>query len=149
MAEGTHLRVHDPVRVSSYFYFPSLLAVTPGKYLRAKIREDRNMWTSEKKCGQNVLMHKALHHQKPDGSSNKHSDNEQHHHHWCETQNGNQPGMRHELSQPASEGDLARDSRDEHEGEQTKTQGWVIATWKAGAGFVQVVICFHLVHRVT
>src|SRR5436305_5864871 len=106
MAEGTHLRVHDPVRVSSYFYFPSLLAVTPGKYLRAKIREDRNTWTSEKKSGQYVLLHKALHQQKPDGSSSKHSDNEEDHQRWCETQHRNRSGLRHERSQPSPQGDL-------------------------------------------
>src|SRR5205823_10363730 len=67
------LRVQDPVRASSYFDFRSVLTVTPGKYLRAKIGEDRDVWTSEKKCGQYVLLHKALHQQKPDGTSSKHS----------------------------------------------------------------------------
>ena len=67
------LRVQDPVRASSYFGFRSVLTVTPGKYLRAKIGEDRDVWTSEKKCGQYVLLHKALHQQKPDGTSSKHS----------------------------------------------------------------------------
>jgi hypothetical protein len=68
------------------------LAVTPGKYLRAKIREDRDAWTSEKKSGQSVLVHKALHQQEPDGSSNKHSENEKNNNRWCETEHGNQSG---------------------------------------------------------
>jgi len=78
--------------------------------------EDRDAWTPKKKCRQYVLVHKAFHQQKPDGSSHKHSNNEQADHHWCETQHGNHSGMRHELSQPSPHGDLARDSRDEHEG---------------------------------
>src|SRR6266581_209366 len=137
------LRHQRSQRASSYFGFRSVLPVTPGKNLRAKIKEDRDAWTAEKKSGQYVLVYKTLHQQKPDGSSNKHSDNEQDDHHWCETKHGNQSGMRHELSQPPPQGDLARDSRDEHEGKQTQTEGWVIATWKPCAGFVRVTICFH------
>jgi len=130
-------------RASSYFGFRSVLTVTPRKYLRAKIGEDRDARTSEKKCGQYVLLHKALHQQKPDGTSSKHSDNEQDDHYWCETQHGNQSGMRHELSQPPPQRNLAHDSRNEHEGKQTKTEGWMIATWKAGAGFMRITIWFH------
>src|SRR5437870_6453898 len=137
------LRVQDPVRASSYFGFRSVLTVTPGKYLRAKIGEDRDVLKSEKKCGHYVLLHKALHQQKPDGTSSKHSDNEQDDHYWCETQHGNQSGMRHELSQPPPQRNLAHDSRNEHEGKQTKTEGWMIATWKAGAGFMRITIWFH------
>src|SRR5205085_12683610 len=37
------------------------------------------------------------------------------------------------------------DGRDEHEGKQTKTQGRMRTTRKAGAGFVRVTICFHLI----
>src|SRR5438552_4539041 len=129
------LRVQDPVRASSDCRFRPVLTVTPGRYLRAKIGEDRDVWTSEKKCGQYVLLHKALHQQKPDGTSSKHSDNEQDDHYWCETQHGNQSGMRHELSQPQPQRNLAHDRRNEHEGKQTKTEGWMIATWKAGRRF--------------
>jgi|SRR5438067_3650453 len=85
----------------------------------------------------------ALHQQKPDGSSDKHSDNEQDDNRRCETQHGNQSGMRHELSQPSPQGDLAHDSRNEHEGKQTETYRRMLATWKATARFAQVTICFH------
>src|SRR5439155_4416313 len=75
--------------------------------------------------------------------SSKHSDNEQDDHYWCKTQHGNQSGLRHELSQPPPQRNLAHDSRNEHEGKQTKTEGWMIATWKAGAGFMRITIWFH------
>src|SRR5436190_18828670 len=81
-------------RASSYFGFRSFLTVTPRKYLRAKIGEDRDAWTSEKKCGQYVLRHKALHQQKPDGTSSKHADNEQDDHYWRKTLHGRQAVMR-------------------------------------------------------
>jgi hypothetical protein len=90
-------------------------------------------------------VHKALHQQEPDGGSNKHSENEQNDNRWCETQHGNQSRVRHELSEPSPQGDLTRDGRDEHEGKQTKAQGRMLATWKASASFVRVVICFHLI----
>jgi hypothetical protein len=53
--------------------------------------------------------------------------------------------VRHELSEPSPQGDLTRDGRDEHEGKQTKAQGGMLATWKASAGFVRIMICFHLI----
>ena len=88
-------------------------------------------------------MHKALHQQEPDGGSNKHSENEQNDNRWCETQHGNQSRVRDELGEPSPQGDLTRDGRDEHEGKQTKAQGRMLATWKASASFVRVMICFH------
>jgi hypothetical protein len=89
-------------------------------------------------------VHKALQQQEPDGSSNKHSENEQKDNRWCETQHGNQSRVRHELSEPSPQGDLTRGGRDEHEGKQTKAQGRMLATRKASATFVRVMICFHL-----
>jgi hypothetical protein len=53
--------------------------------------------------------------------------------------------VRHELSEPSPQGDLTRDGRDEHEGKQTNAQGRMLATWKASASFVRVMICFHLI----
>src|SRR5438093_13559644 len=101
------LRVQDPVRASSYFGFRSVLTVTPGKYLRAKIGEDRDARTSEKKCRQYVLLHKALHQQKPDGTSSKHSDNEHTDDYWSNADHGNQSETRNELTQPAGERKVA------------------------------------------
>jgi hypothetical protein len=90
-------------------------------------------------------VHKALHQQEPEGGSNKHSENEKNNKRWCETQHGNQSRVRHELSEPSPQGDLTGDGRDEHEGKQTKAQGRMLATWKASASFVRVMICFHLI----
>jgi len=90
-------------------------------------------------------VHKALHQQKPDGGSNKHSENEQNDNRWRETQHGNQSRVWHELSEPSPQGDLTRDGRDEHEGKQTKAQGRMFATRKASASFVRIMICFHLI----
>ena len=90
-------------------------------------------------------MNKTLHQKKPEGSSEKHSDDEEDDNRWRDTHYGNQSGMRHELSQPSPQGHLARDSRDEHESKETKTQARMLATWKAGAGFVRATLCFHLI----
>ena len=60
-------------------------------------------------------MDKALHKQKPDNRSYKHSDNEQGDERWYETQYREQSGLRDELGQQSPEGDLGRDSWREHE----------------------------------